>query len=78
MSSSNLPKNVLSSQSPSNRETVSVKSMLKFHEFISENATATEYELHQNRMKNLRKELDFLKETEWKYQPIEKYIGQLQ
>lgn len=78
MSASNLPKNVLSSQSPSDREAVTVKSMLKFHEIIHDNVTQTENELHQNRMKNLRKELDYLKETEWKYQPIEKYIGQLQ
>ncbi|KAI4471770.1 hypothetical protein MML48_1g13391 [Holotrichia oblita] len=78
MSGASLPKNVLSSQPPSDREASSVKSMLKFHELINENITTTESELHQNRMKNLRKELDYLKETEWKYQPIEKYIGQLQ
>lgn len=32
-------------------------------------------EAHQNRIKNLRKELDYIKSTEWKYQPVEKLFG---
>lgn len=35
-----------------------------------------EQELHQNRMRELRKELQYLEDTAWKYEPIEKYIGQ--
>ena len=29
-------------------------------------------ELHQKRVQNLRKELEYLKETDWKYQPVDK------
>lgn len=34
-------------------------------------------ENHLNRMQKLRKELNHIKETDWQYEPIEKYIGQL-
>lgn len=33
-------------------------------------------EQHAARMNELRKTLDYIKETEWKYDPIEKHIGQ--
>lgn len=33
-------------------------------------------ENHEKRLANMRKELAYLKSTEWKYDPIEKYIGQ--
>lgn len=32
---------------------------------------------HENRLQNLRKELSVLKSTEWQYDTIEKYIGQV-
>lgn len=33
-------------------------------------------ELQAARMVELRKSLNYIKETEWKYEPIEKLIGQ--
>lgn len=48
----------------------------KYSEMVKSNADSSIQELHENRLKNLRKEIDFLKETSWKYNPIEKYIGQ--
>lgn len=33
-------------------------------------------EAHQKRLKTLRKELDYLKNSAWMYQPIDKFIGQ--
>lgn len=46
------------------------------HTLTMINQRQSNSEVHQNRMKELRKELEYLKETEWKYEPIEKYIGQ--
>lgn len=31
-------------------------------------------ELHIKRIQSLRKELDYLKATEWRYQPIDRYV----
>lgn len=31
-------------------------------------------ELHLKRVQSLRKELDYIKATEWRYQPIDRYI----
>ena len=31
-------------------------------------------EAHQKRLKLLRKELDYIQTTNWKYEPIESYI----
>lgn len=36
----------------------------------------TQKENHINRLQNLRKELNYIKTTDWQYEPIEKYIGQ--
>lgn len=33
-------------------------------------------EAHQKRLKILRKELDYLKNSAWMYQPVDKFIGQ--
>lgn len=33
-------------------------------------------ELHLKRVQSLRKELDYLKATEWRYQPIDRYLDQ--
>lgn len=43
---------------------------------VQTNQEAIEQEMHQNRMRELRKELLYLEDTAWKYEPIEKYIGQ--
>lgn len=34
-------------------------------------------ENHLQRLQNLRKELNQIKETDWQFDPIEKYIGHL-
>ena len=34
-------------------------------------------EEHDNRLKDLRKQLEYIADTNWKYSPIEKYIGQI-
>lgn len=35
-------------------------------------------ELHAKRVQSLRKELDYLKATEWRYQPIDRYLDRNQ
>lgn len=35
-------------------------------------------ELHAKRVQSLRKELDYLKATEWRYQPIDRYLDRSQ
>lgn len=81
MSGSNLPKAILSPpSSPEEKcEPLSLSSTIKltrYYEIVRSNATQSLQDIHQNKIKTLRKELDYLKETEWKYDPIEKYIGQ--
>lgn len=46
------------------------------NEIVHTNASVNTQEMHQHRIKALRKKLEYLKETEWKYQPVDKYIGQ--
>lgn len=79
MSTPNLTKSVLSS-SPSEEKTEdpsqTVLKHARFYEVLRTNATNGIQEMHQNRIKSLRKELDFIKETKWKFEPIDKYIGQ--
>lgn len=81
MSGSNLPKAILSTPSSQEEkcESPSVSSTLRhswYYEIVRTNASQSLQDLHQNRIKKLRKELDYLKETEWKYENIDKYIGQ--
>ena len=76
MSTPNLPKNALPSPFQAERDTASVKMTVKFHELVREGALEAFNEQHQNRMKNLRKEIEYLKETEWKYQPTKEcFVG---
>lgn len=82
-----LPKAVLSSPSQSdnqgstlntslNNTSSIILSRLKFEEAIEKSSVQIEKEAHQKRLKNLRKELDFLQTTSWRYSPIDIYIGQ--
>lgn len=48
----------------------------KYFEVVRTNAENSLQEIHQSRIKTLRKELDYIKETNWKYEPVDKYIGQ--
>lgn len=53
-----------------------LRTAAKINELVNVSASLASQEAHQTRIKSLRKELEFLKETEWKYEPIEKFIGQ--
>jgi hypothetical protein len=85
MTSSGLSKTVLSSpgQSESQASEISssptssaVFSRLKFEHSIDQSLSQLARDGHNKRLKMLRKELDYLQSTAWKYQAIDKYIGQ--
>lgn len=80
----NTPLNTPSSSCPRIQETPPVESS-KTNKFLNNVKSElqvkkiqkrTERELHQKRVQSLRKELEYLKATEWKYQPVDKYINQ--
>lgn len=54
----------------------SVKTIIKLTETVRVQSKQAEQELHQERMVYLRKVLDYVKESDWQYEPIDKYIGQ--
>lgn len=86
MSSSGLSKTVLSSPGQSESQaselssslpsSTAVLSRLKFEHTIDQSLSQLARDGHNKRLKMLRKELDYLQSTAWKYQPIDKYIGQ--
>ena len=43
---------------------------------MSKAQAAVKKEEHLKRMKNLRKELDYIDKTAWQFDPVEKLIGQ--
>jgi len=47
-----------------------------FPEDVSKSLTTITKEEHIKRVKNLRKELDYVERTNWQYEPIEKLLGQ--
>lgn len=49
---------------------------LNFIHYVETGEQKIQAENHESRLANLRKELINLKETDWQYEPIEKYIGQ--
>lgn len=74
----NVSKAVLSSsiQDEKGDDLTALRAASKIQEMVNTNLALASQELHQNRIKSLRKELEYLKETEWRYEPIDKYIGQ--
>lgn len=79
MSASNMPKSILLSPSQEDKsEDLSCTALksTKLYEITKVSVDQGVQEIHQNRIKSLRKELDFIKETEWKYEPTDIYIGQ--
>lgn len=87
MGPSSLPKTVLSSPSQIESQGSALNSSpslstdllnrIKFEETVDKNRSQTlEKDAHQKRMKQLRKELDYIQNTAWKYQHIDTYIGQ--
>lgn len=87
MGPSSLPKTVLSSPSQIESQSSALNSSpsistdllnrIKFEETVDKNRSQTlEKDAHQKRIKQLRKELDHIQNTAWKYQHIDTYIGQ--
>lgn len=72
-----IPKSVLSSPQQGDRDdAATLRRAAMMHEIVNMNISLASQEIHQNRIKQLRKETEYLKETEWKYEPVEKFIGQ--
>lgn len=72
-----IAKSVLSSpQLDEKDDMATLRKAAMVHEIVNENVSLASQEMHENRIKTLRKETEYLKETEWKYEPIEHFIGQ--
>lgn len=82
MSSNSLPKTVLSAPA----QTVasgdgqmsaysSIRNKANFNEMVYVNALQCHEEAHQNRLKSLREELEYLKNTAWQYEAIWKHTA---
>ncbi|KAF6204056.1 hypothetical protein GE061_002396 [Apolygus lucorum] len=50
-------------------------SRLTFDDVVDRNRSMMLREGHMKRLKNLKKELEYIQETSWKYSPIETFIG---
>lgn len=81
-----IPKTILSSPSQSeiqgsplttaSNTSSPTLSRLKFEEVIQKNKSQIlEKEAHLKKLKNLKKELDHIQNTAWRYPSIEQYIG---
>lgn len=62
----------ISSSAPSDL----IENRLKFEHSIDHNIVSLHLDAHKKRLKKLRKELNYLQDTAWKYQSIEKILGQ--
>ncbi|XP_055703321.1 uncharacterized protein LOC129801909 [Phlebotomus papatasi] len=49
---------------------------VKFLLYVEIGEDSLQLENHMKRLQNLRKELSYIKKTEWQYDPIDKLIGQ--
>ena len=47
-----------------------------FPDDVSKKLSEVQKEEHNKRMKNLRKELEYIDKTNWQFEPIEKLLGQ--
>lgn len=76
--SNKIPKSVLSSplQDEKGDDLNALRNAALMHQIVNISVPIASQEIHQERIKMLRKELEYLKETEWKYENIDKYIGQ--
>lgn len=50
---------------------------LWFDHNLASSLSALEKDEHEKRIKDLRKQLEYIGDTSWKFMPIEKYIGQI-
>ncbi|XP_069180584.1 uncharacterized protein [Procambarus clarkii] len=60
--------------SPDHMSTVMAK--LWFDHNVESSLSSLKKEEHEKRMRDLRKQLEYIADTNWKYSPVEKYIGQ--
>lgn len=60
-------------QSPDHMSTLMAK--LWFDQNVESSLSILKREEHEKRLRDLRKELDYIADTDWKYSPVEKYIG---
>lgn len=49
---------------------------INFLVYVETSENRSQQENHLRRLHNLRKELNHIKDTEWRYEPIEKFVGQ--
>lgn len=61
-------------QSPDHMGTVMAK--LWFDHNVESSLSSLKKEEHEKRTRDLRKQLDYITDTNWKYPPVEKFIGQ--
>lgn len=74
-----IPKRILfSPQQDDKDDATTLRKAAMMHEIVKVNAALASQEMHQNRIKMLRKQTEYLKETEWKYEPVVKFLGQRQ
>ena len=69
-----IPTSVTTAQSPDHMSTLMAK--LWFDHNVESSLISQKKEEHEKRMSNLRKQLEYISETNWKYPPIDKFIGQ--
>nr|XP_053653525.1 uncharacterized protein LOC128703010 [Cherax quadricarinatus]XP_053653526.1 uncharacterized protein LOC128703010 [Cherax quadricarinatus]XP_053653527.1 uncharacterized protein LOC128703010 [Cherax quadricarinatus] len=60
--------------SPDHMSTVMAK--LWFDHNVESSLSSLKKEEHEKRTRDLRKQLEYIADTNWKYSPVEKYIGQ--
>ena len=53
-----------------------IPSRHSFPDDVSKKLSEVQKEEHNKRMKNLRKELEYIDKTNWQFEPIEKLLGQ--
>ena len=69
-----IPTTVTTAQSPDHMSTLMAK--LWFDHNVESSLYSQKKEEHEKRMTDLRKQLEYISDTNWKYSPIEKFIGQ--
>lgn len=61
-------------QSPDHMSNIMAK--LWFDHNVEYALSSLKKEEHEKRTRDLRKQLEYISDTNWKYSPVEKYIGQ--
>lgn len=60
-------------QSPANKQGIG---RVKFYLYVEMCENNLQLENHVKRLQNLRKELTYIKETDWQYETMDKFFGQ--